>query len=233
MKTILRTICVLTILVFTLQKLSAQSNEIPKVSKSYEATIGFGDGITGSISWNRIHGLFQSNKIRAGYGLRLSAFGGSNLDYITAPANLTSNNETIDTLIVDSPLTMGLSAVIHIEYMLSPKLKLGFNIDALGVGFGRQSDAQFVSTESSEFPGALSAKPTSYNVLLVGDNDIGHLKSEFFFAYRINDPLWLKAGLDMTFSEYTTDRLLTHQNDRFRYKAMLFFIGVAFSPVNK
>ncbi|MCC5928713.1 MAG: hypothetical protein JJU28_05655 [Cyclobacteriaceae bacterium] len=233
MKKIFKTITLLAILALVGQRLSAQNNEIPKVSQSFEANIGFGDGTTGSLSWNRTHGLFQSKKIRIGYGLRLSAFGGNNLEYITAPANLTKNNETIDTLIVESPLTMGLSAVIHIEYMLSSKLKLGFNIDALGLGFGRESDARFVSSESSEFPANLTAKPTSYNVLLIGDNDIGQLKSEFFLAYRITDPLWLKAGLDMTFSEYTTDRLLTHENDRFRYKAMLFFVGIAFSPVNR
>ncbi|MGF1639231.1 MAG: hypothetical protein ACFCUU_19295 [Cyclobacteriaceae bacterium] len=231
MKKILSTLFALVILALVGQKLIAQSIEIPKTSHSYEAAIGFGDGVNGSIAWTRTHGLFQSKKIRLGYGLRLSAFGGSNLEYITAPANLTSNDETIDTLVVNSPLTMGLNAVIHIEYMLSSKLKLGFNIDAFGVGFGRESDAQFVSTESSQFPGTISAKPTSYNLLLVGDNDIGHLKSEFFVAYRVTDPLWLKAGLDLTFSEYTTDRLLTHENDRFRYKAMLFFVGVSFSPV--
>jgi hypothetical protein len=211
----------------------AQQFQIPKVDHTFDVAVGLGSDriYSGALSWNRTHGLFQPRKLRLGYGLRYSAFGGSGLDYITAPAKLTSDNKTIDTLNVASPLTMGLSATLHIQYIFIPRLKAGFNIDALGVGFGPSRNAKFISSDNTgEYPTTLSAKPTSFNVLLGGDNDIGQLRSEFYLAYAFSQKFWLRGGLEMTFSEYTTGQKLTHNNDRFRNKAMLFFLGASFNP---
>lgn len=211
----------------------ARQTEIPRTDQSFDLAVGIGSGgiYSGALSWNRTHGLFESGKLRLGYGLRLSLFGGSDLNYITAPANLTSEDRTIDTLVVSGPSTMGLSANIHIQYMFGPRLKAGFNIDALGAGFGSSGNATFISSDNAgEYPAQVSAKPTPYNVLLGGDNDIGQIKSEFFLAYAITSTTWLRGGMDMTFSEYTTEQKLTHDNDRFRYKAVLFFLGISFNP---
>lgn len=126
---------------------------------------------------------------------------------------------------------MGLSAGIHIQYQFGPQLKAVFNIDALGAGFGSSGNATFISSDNAgEYPVQVSAKPTSYNVLLGGDNDIGQIKSEFFLAYAVRSNLWLRGGMDMTFSEYTSEQKLNNNNDRFRYKAVLFFLGVSFNP---
>ncbi|MBA2582252.1 MAG: hypothetical protein H0V01_02560 [Bacteroidetes bacterium] len=222
----------MTLLCIGAISLKAQENEIPKTTQAFGLAIGAGDGIySGALSWNRTHGLFNGKKIRLGYGLRFSGFSGSNLTYTTAPAKLASDESTIDTLIVNSPLAMGLSASIHIEYLFTPKLKAGFNIDAIGLGFGSESSTTFISSENTgNFPVNPSARPTPFNLLLVGDNDIGYLKSEFFIAYAISEKLWLRGGMDMTFSEYTTSVKLTNNNDRFRYKAIMFFLGISFNP---
>lgn len=182
-----------------------------------------------SLGVNRTHGLLKTNKLRVGYGLRLSNFGGSNLTYITAPAELTANNATIDTFNIGSPITGGLNAAIHLGYNISPKIFVGFNIDAVGIGFGSTVIGQFESSENNgQFDPSVRARPTAYNLLLVGDNDIGHLKSEFVFSYMFTDQFKLRAGGDFTFSEYTTVRTLTNDNDRFRYKAMMFFVGISY-----
>ncbi len=210
----------------------AQETEIPKTIQAFDIAIGAGDGIySAGLSWNRTHGLLKSSKLRLGYGLRFSSFSGTNLQYITAPAKLTANEQTIDTLLINSPLNLGLNASIHIEYMFTPRLKGGFNIDAIGISFGSESATTFISTaHAGNFPVNPTARPTPFNVLLVGDNDIGYLKSEFFVAYAISEKFWIRGGLDMTFSEYTTEVKLAHENDRFRYKAMMFFLGLSFNP---
>lgn len=207
-------------------------NEIPKRSSYFDLAGGLGSGIySGALSWSQTHGINQSNSFRIGYGIRYSLFGGSDLTYITAPANLTADEATIDTLILNKTMTMGLSLSIHLEYAFNSRWSAGFNIDALGLGFGPEQDAVFISSNTSNnFEADQKASPTSLNVLLVGDNDIGQLKSEFYASYALSETMRLRGGLDMTFSEYTTSQVLTHDNDRFRYKAMLFFVSLSFNP---
>jgi hypothetical protein len=182
------------------------------------------------LSIYRTHGLLKSKKLRLGYGIRFSRFAGSNLTYITAPADLTANENTIDSLLVPNSSTLGLSAAIHIEYLLSSKFKVGFNIDAIGLGFGSETDSRFISSENNgSFNEQQKARPTQTNVLLVGDNDIGQLKSELFVAYSLSPRFSVRGGVDMTFSEYTTGIKLTNANDRFRFKAQMVFLGFSFN----
>ncbi|MCC5917349.1 MAG: hypothetical protein JJU02_08470 [Cryomorphaceae bacterium] len=229
-----RATCTLILLLSlnTFTQAQMETPEVPKIQNGFDLAIGMGDGIySGALMWQRTHGISGSNKWRLGYGVRFSGFTGSNLTYITAPANLTSDDATIDTLGVNDPLSMGFNAVIVIEYQFSSKLKAGFNIDALGLGFGRQSASTFISSDNDgSFTVANDASPTSFNLLLVGDNDIGQLKSEFYVGYAVSDRFWIRGGLDMTFSEYTTENTLAHNNDRFRFKAMMFFLGLTYAP---
>jgi hypothetical protein len=218
-------------LLFSFNQGYAQDSDIPKTRNYFDVAGGVGDGIfTGAFSWSQTHGINSSNKLRIGYGVRFSAFGGNNLTYITAPAHLTSDVETIDSLHVNNAMTMGVSATINLEYAFNEKLTFGFNIDAVGLGLGPATDATFESSiATEEMLLSQSASPTSLNLLLVGDNDIGHLKSEFYVAYALSEKTMIRAGLDMTFSEYTTANKLTHDNDRFRYKAMMFFAAFSFN----
>lgn len=197
--------------------------------------LGFSTGsstYSGSLSFNRTHGILKSKKLRIGYGLRFSGFGGSDLYYTTAPAKYSTKVETIDSIFVKNPLTMSLNAAIHIEYNITQKFKLGFNIDAIGFGFGSKQNVDFIASNRGSFPSNISAKTTPMSLLLVGDNDIGQLKSEFLVSYLIK-PRWaIKAGLDFTFSEMTTAQKLTNNNDRFRHKSMMALVGVSYFPFN-
>mgnify|MGYP000592346363 CR=1 FL=1 len=215
--------------------LFAQEEKEPVVlSKSETALDGafaIGGGVySGALGVYRTHGLLKNKRLRVGYGLRLSGFMGSDLNYITAPAKLTADPAKIDTFNIGEPISAGLNASIHLGYFVTPKLMLGFNIDAVGIGFGATNIGTFISSDNNgNYPGSMRARPTAYNVLLVGDNDIGHLKSEFVIAYNVSDKLRIRAGGDFTFSEYTTVSTLTNNNDRFRYKAMMGFVGLSYT----
>lgn len=211
----------------------AQQTSIPEKDQYFDLAFGIGENslTSYSLSWNKNYGLFASKKLRLGYGVRFSGLNGKEINYITAPANLTGDDATIDTLYMGKANTMALNAMINLQYQFHPKIKLGFNIDAIGLGFGGEQSANFISLENSgQFPQNLNAKPTSFNLLLVGDNDIGQLKSEFYLAYAVAKQAWLRAGFDMTFSEYTSSQVLTNENDRFRNKATLFFVAVSYNP---
>lgn len=211
----------------------AQQKTIPKTDQYFDLALGFGEKSQTSyaLSWNKNYGLFSSKKLRLGYGVRFSGLNGKELNYITAPADLTGDDATVDSLFMNKANTMALNAMINIQYQFHPKFKAGFNIDALGLGFGGEKNAIFISSENTgQFPQSVSASPTSFNALLGGDNDLGQLKSEFYAAYAVSQKTWLRAGFDMTFSEYTTEQNLSYENDRFRNKAMLFFVAVSYNP---
>ena len=205
------------------------SNTMTESETAVDVAASFGSGVSSqALGVYRTHGMGDANRFRLGYGLRVSAFSGENLDYITAPFALSADPATVDTLSLGAPMTAGVSVGIHLGYFVTPKLMVGFNIDALGAGFGATDEGAFVSSDNDgAFPTAIEASPTSINVLLVGDNDIGQLKSEFVVAYSINDTWRLRAGGDFTFSEYTTAQTLTNDNDRFRHKAFMAFAGVS------
>lgn len=211
---------------------NAQTNDIPRTTSYFDIALGVGNEIySGALSWNRTHGITKSNKLRLGYGIRFSTFSGSDLTYITAPAKLTSREATIDTLQLESAVTYALNTVINIQYQFTPKLLAGFDIDAFGVGFGPSQQATFITTPD---PGThnnnQTADPTLINLLLGFDNDRGQIKSEFYLAYQLYDKWAIRGGMDMTFSEYTTREKLTNDNDRFRYKAFMFFAGASYNP---
>lgn len=214
----------------------AQDGTLSKKESNIDLALGMGESSSFSyaLSWNTNYGMFSSKKFRLGYGVRFSGFTGSDLNYITAPADLTGDDATVDTLLLNNAHTMGLSALINLQYQFSPKFKLGFNIDAVGVGFGSTTNGQFISSANTgQFPETVEASPTSFNLLLGGDNDLGQIKSEFYIAYALSEKTWLRGGMDMTFSEYTTNRELTNSNDRFRSKPVLIFLAVSYNPFNK
>lgn len=235
MKNLLKFYLFITAFLLAVTCVQAQNPTLPKKESNVDLALGIGENSSFSyaLSWNTSYGIFSSNKFRLGYGIRFSGFTGSELNYITAPADLTSDDQTIDTLLVNSPHSMGLSALVNIQYQFSPKFKLGFNIDAIGLGFGSSDNSTFISSENTgQYPQTVESSPSSFNLLLGGDNDLGQIKSEFYIAYALSEKTWLRGGMDMTFSEYTSNQELTNANDRFRYKPVLVFLAVSYNPFN-
>jgi hypothetical protein len=118
--------------------------------------------------------------------------------------------------------------MINLGYNFTPKMQIGFNIDLLGFSFGPEATPAF---RSNGVQVNTKAKPTSFNLLLVGNNDKGTLNSEFYLRYKINNKIGLKVAYQYFFTELTTStkiQTLPEQNDRFRNKANLFNFGVSY-----
>lgn len=236
MKNLLKFYLLTSVFFITATYTHAQDTMLPKKESNIDLALGLGNSssLSYALSWNTTYGMFSSKKFRLGYGIRFSGFNASDLNYTSAPASLAGDNATIDTLLVKSAHTMGINALINLQYQFSSKFKLGFNIDALGLGFGSTTNGQFISSANTgQYPETVSASPTSLNLLLVGNNDIGQLKSELYLAYALSSKTWIRGGVDLTFSEYTTSRELTNSNDRFRAKPMLLFLAISYNPFNK
>lgn len=221
---------------FMAPKAWSQAEELPKVYNNLDLAIGAGSASESTLyfsalSFQREHALLKNRRLLLGYGLRFSAFGASDqLLYTTAPYKLTKD-DLIDSMLVDQPFSAALAASLHVGYLITPKLKAGFNIDALGFGFGKETTGIFTSSDNNgQYAMSQTGRPTTPSVLLIGDNDIGQLVSEFYVAYDINEKMGIRGGLNMTFVEFQSDEKLTEDNDRFRHKAILGFLAFYYRP---
>jgi len=209
------------------------------------------DQIGGTFSFAKYQGAFslhyshlwkigKPGKLAIGLGGRITSYLGANQYYITAPAELTSGStgpfvifkenidENIDTLLVKSPQVNLINLTIDIQYQFTSRFAVGFNIDAIGFSFGANQNANYINGITGK---NTSAKPTSFNALLISDNDRGSLNSELFAKYKIFNKWSVKAGAQFLFTEYTTETEVQQYpspNDRFRRKSLLLGLGVSY-----
>jgi hypothetical protein len=198
-----------------------------------------------TLSWVKFHSITKKERFKLGYGLRFTAQGSKNLYYVTAPAILTSKQtgpqvlfspiyyENVDTFYVFRSQNNLINISINMQYTIKRKIDIGFNIDAVGISFGRSTTGKYMAYQSPENGSQQTARPTTYNLLLVSDNDIGALNSELYLRYWINPKWAIKCGATFLFTEYTTNNRLRLDNDRWRNKALMGLAGITFSPFKK
>jgi hypothetical protein len=182
----------------------------------------------------------NSHKFKIGYGLRLNTYFGSNKDYITAPAKLTSTKQNLGTIFSETieanldTVRFGQSQVnslnlyINLEYQIAPKWAVGFNIDAAGFSFGGSKSGVVTTSLDGKNGTSVTAKPTTANLLLTSDNDIGSLNSELFIRYKLTNKWALQGGLTFLFTEYQTTEKVVLDNDRFRHKSLMGMVGISY-----
>ncbi|MBC7426725.1 MAG: hypothetical protein H7321_09340 [Bacteroidia bacterium] len=234
------------ILTFVNQGFSQLTNE---VNKGYKYNNNFdlalateGKQSLAALSWVHFNAVTKNKKFKVGYGVRFSSQVGKNLNYETAPAILTSKQrgpqvlfteifyENVDTLFVAKSQNNFLNLSINLQYTFKEKFDIGFNIDAAGFSFGKKTTGRYISSQSSQNGSTQTAAPTSLNLLLVSDNDIGALNSEFYFRYWFKPKWAIRAGASFAFTEYKTENKLRLDNDRWRNKSLMGMIAITFSP---
>ena len=186
---------------------------------------------TGSISASGFHnwGIGAKKKFYVGTGVRFTSFFGSNVNFTTAPADLTGDDKNVDTLSAPSPGVSSLNLTINLGYKISEKFDVGFNIDAIGFSFGPTGSPSYIINGKST---PSSASPTSTNILLIGDNDKGSLNSHLYVRYKFSDHLGLKVAYQYLFNELTTTtkiQTIPSANDRFRAKSGMIYAGLNYS----
>ena len=246
----MKTTITLTILIISLSLSSFSQESSPKISQGFKYNNNFdlalaasSDQFSGALSWVHFYGIGKNKKFKVGYGLRYTGYSGSNQNYITAPAKLTTgktgplvffaepNPANYDTLFVTKAQHNSINLSINLQYALTKKAELGFNIDAIGVAFGAIQTGKFISSaRPATISETQSAKPTSFNALLISDNDIGMLNSELYGRYWLTNKIGIKAGFGFLFTEYTTNNKLVLDNDRWRNKSLMAMIGLTFTP---
>lgn len=205
---------------------------------SVGANSSFGDKKNAFFLWGRHEfGLNASKSIRLGYGIRFSQFNAYKGLFLTAPLRLTKvdytpQNANIDTLRISESHHFFTNVYIILGYTYKEKLDIRFSIDLAGLSFGNTVSGEHIlnAKANSSMPKyqSVQAKPTPFNLLLVSDNDIGSLNSEFTVGYWIKEKYYVFGGYSFLFAEYTTTEKLRNDNDRFRLKGHLGTIGIAY-----
>jgi hypothetical protein len=217
--------------------------EISPWEKRIGITGAFGEGSTSmTLGFSHLYGFGSSRRFKVGYGVRLSSFFGSDRKFTAAPPDLASQdnpqyfrtgkgmfgaNGQSDSKSQSNAVNLGL----YTEYSITENILVGFNIDVVGFSFGAKKDGivyDETSVDGLTIISNTSAKPTSFNALLVGDNDRGTLNSEFWIGYRIASNVMVKGAFSYLFTEYTTEGQYQDSNDRFRYKAAQGAVGVSY-----
>lgn len=230
--------------------ISMVSNAQKKAEKSVNEYVDFATAFGSSentIATSYVHNwkLGKKKKFEIGWGVRFTNYFGTNKEFITAPAKLTKTSTApfailfadqiptnIDTLTVQKAQTNSLNLSINLAYNLSSKFSIGFNIDAIGVTFGRNSSS--ILQTNGVLKKESSTKPYAFNLLLTGENDLGTLNSEFFIKYQLNNKWALRGVLQHFFVEYQTKtqkQIVPNgtMNDRFRNISDMVGLGVSYT----
>lgn len=221
-------------------KVNAQKNN--STDKSASFTVAFGSKqFSTALAYQHLWKLGKKQRAQIGLGARFTSNFGSNVFYRTAPATLTSGKtgpaamfaddiiQNIDSVSFKKPQVNALNLSINLAYRVYKKITLGFNIDAIGFSFGgKQSGIYYANNGTGT---TTTAKPTSFNALLISDNDKGSLNSEFYAQYKFNNNWGAKLGFQFLFTEYTTATEVQttpdgQKNDRFRNKASGISFGI-------
>ncbi len=192
-------------------------------------------------SFTHYWGIGRKQKLRLGIGARLNNSFGTDQYFITANAKLTSGKTgpgvlftediqaNIDSFFIGNPQINALNISFNSEYALTKKLSVGFNIDLVGFSFGATKTGIYINNGNNSL---VHAKPTSFNALLISDNDKGTLNSEIFARYHLNSKWSLRGGAAFLFNEYTTNTAVQQlngiSNNRFRSKTLNLMIGLSY-----
>ncbi len=225
---------------FCISSLTAQTVR-KKTSSVFDlsGSIGKSQG-SGVISFIHFLGVGKKKNFEIGAGLRVISYFSESNYFISAPATITSGKTgpavffienikaNIDSLLVPSSQLNAVNLSANFGYHISQKFYAGFNIDFIGFSFGAKKNVNYINGTTAVNS---TAKPTAFNLLLISDNDIGTLNSEFFAGYKVNQKWLLKAGYQFLFTEYRTStkvQQVPEPNDRFRNKVSAFLLGARY-----
>lgn len=189
-------------------------------------------------------GIFQ-----VGWGIRGSQLQTNTLAYTTAPSKLTKGKsgmalnapialKNIDTLQIRTGIT-SFNFNVAVQISLFDRLDIGANADILGLALGTRRSGFYLGSSGFSKVDSLNlhrtyqgASPTGLAIQLPGDHLKGTLNSELFARLRFTEKVAVKVSYMLAVSEYKTDNVLVDDNQRFRLRSKMFYIGISF-PINQ
>ena len=194
------------------------------LAQHQQAQLGFGLGngtFTNNASYHINWSINKKNKFFIGTGVRYTGFYGKNINYTSALASLAGDKLKEDTVFAPKPSSHSINLLISTGYNINENFSIGFDIDALGFTLGSKGSPLYIRNGIGT--AVASAKPTTGNFLLVGNNDRGQLNSNIYVQsfFGKQHKYGLRLAFQYLFTEVTTStkvQTIPEANDRFRYK---------------
>ncbi|MFY7910938.1 MAG: hypothetical protein ACOVO2_15335 [Emticicia sp.] len=196
-----------------------------KVSQVFSLGAAFNSGkIIPTFSFGEQLHIGHNYRLAIGSGIRATIFSakGSTFTGLKSPYLST----TVTPLVSENMFI--LNAPISAEYQ-GDKIVAGFNIDLIGLTFGRSKD----SLAFNNYRGStdnLSVKPTQFNFAL---GSAGSTNSEIYVGFRIREEITIKAGVSFLFTKLnlrsTTNEQITKLGDFGHSMNAIPFINFVFN----
>lgn len=218
---------IITLSMFLALFLQAQdSNSESRLHHNIDLSIAAGVGSMGSLGYAHEWGIGRNQAWRVSYGVRLSSYFGKNVNHFSAPPEFYNDEATRDTVWVENPQMNNLALFIGAAYVIKERVEIGFNIDAVGYTFGGDKAATYIGNGNET---TTTVNPGSLTALLIGPNDIGMVRSDFYVGYKFSEQWKVKLGYNLTFTEYRTPTELQVGNTRYRGTGTMVLLGVTYT----
>jgi len=171
-------------------------------------------------------GLGKNQAWKVGYGVRLSSYFGNQINHFSAPPDFYNDEATRDSVWVGKPQMSNIALYIGAGYVIKDRVEIGFNIDVVGYTFGGDKAATYIGAGNEV---TTTVNPGSVTALLIGANDIGMVKSEFFAGYKFNDKFKARLGWVSLFTEYRTPTELQAGNTRYRGTGLMPMLSATYT----
>jgi hypothetical protein len=204
--------------------LSAQLGSAPV--NRFDATVGsdFNAALL-SIAVARHWSVLREGRVRAGLGVRWTAFLGGDYRLSSAERSAIAANR-VDSVFIQRPWQNAINLAAHLTMQPSERWAFGANLDLIGLGFGTSHIGR-LRLLSGPPEQEISTTTARRNLFLVGTRDRGTLASEFFVAYDVRRNIRLRAGLNHFVFEHVTPTPGTDGGTRYRRFGNAAFVGIS------
>ncbi len=228
----------LTVLVGTFILLASLASQAQRTSSRLtdvtDVGIAVGDkGFMASFHYNEYLKLEKTGILQVGWGVRAAHLSAKDLDFTSAPSRLANQISSTDTLQMGQATVTSLNFNIAAQVSFFNRLDLGVSTDILGLATGGRrtgfylGSAGFKKDSTNIHQTYQLAKPTGSAIQLFGNSQRGNLNTEIYARLRVTSNFGIKAGYIFAANEYKTDNVLVDDNNRFRARHNLFYVGLS------
>lgn len=195
----------------------------------FSLALGLGNELgAGSLGYAAMYGFGDSQRLRIGGGIRLNLALGitDSVPYCSKVYKDTLNTSYRDSLLVEKPFLGSANLGFYISYDINDRWEIGASTDLVGFGFGSKKNAFLINSLTQD---TLSTQAEVRSLVRL-PKVRGTLNNEVFVGYKFN-PRWrLRVGVQYLLTEYLTPEKFFNDNDIYKNKAILGFIGLTFTP---
>jgi hypothetical protein len=124
---------------------------------------------------------------------------------------------------------------VSAQISLFGRLDIGANADILGFALGNRRAGYYLGSRGYNKVDSLNlhqtyqqARPARLNILWLGDDRRGNLNAEIYARILFMQRVGVKVSYFFTTNEYRTDQPLVDDNQRFRFRSQMIYIGLTF-----